>query len=205
MKPILITLTGPTCGGKTTLHRELVNNHNVRPIVSTTTRQPRVGEVEGRDYFFISEARSREIEDAGGFAELVTFNDTRYGVTADEMSRFKGHGLGVVVLEPNGVRQYSALSQQLGFRLFTVFISCHSSRRVDRLKARFIADLEPLVETGSMKLVEHTVNTYVKRLYLTLTDEVHWANEWKWDMALSTNHTTPADLAPDIMEAVHRQ
>ena len=203
MTPILITLTGPTCGGKTTIHRELVNHHGVRPIVSTTTRKPRVGEVEGSDYYFISEEESREIERQGGFAELVTFNGTRYGVTKHEMQRFTGHGLGVVILEPNGVRQYRDLSEKLGFKQFTVFISCHTSTRVDRLKERFLNDLNPLVDAGSQRGVEQTVNTYVKRLYAALTEEQHWVGEWKWDLRLDTDNSAPDQLARSIMEAVH--
>jgi guanylate kinase len=205
MTPILITLTGPTCGGKTTIHRELVDHYNVRPIVSTTTRAPRVGEVDGKDYYFITEEQSHEIERLNGFAELVTFNGTRYGVTRDEMRRFKGHGIGVVILEPNGVRQYRDLSEHLNFRQFTVFITCHTSTRVDRLKARFLNDLNPLVAEGSQSGVERTVNIYVKRLHAALTEETFWVGEWKWDLKLDTDRTTPPDLARSIMEAVHAQ
>mgnify|MGYP001248217885 CR=1 FL=1 len=199
MTPILITLTGPTCGGKTTIHRQLVDHFNVRPIVSTTTRAPRPGEVDGRDYYFITEAQSHLLEQDGKFAELVTFNDTRYGVTTDEMRRFKGHGLGVVILEPNGVRQYRDLSEKWNFRPFNVFVSCHTSVRTARLKQRFSTDLQHGVE------VETAVNTLVKRLYSTLTEEQHWVGEWKWDLRLDTDVTAPQHLAQSIMENVHRQ
>ena len=59
--PTLITLTAPTCSGKSYLLDALTKDWCSR-IVSTTTRPPRPGECEGIDYHFISEEESRRIQ-----------------------------------------------------------------------------------------------------------------------------------------------
>jgi guanylate kinase len=53
MSNILLTITGPTCAGKTTLQRLLVAR-GMQEIVSFTTRPPREGEVDGKDYWFVN-------------------------------------------------------------------------------------------------------------------------------------------------------
>ena len=64
MQPIIIAITGPSCAGKDTLMRELYTRfcqgdmtecfQHVYYIVSSTTRPPRVNEIEDKDYHFIS-------------------------------------------------------------------------------------------------------------------------------------------------------
>lgn len=64
MKPIIIAITGPSCAGKDTLMWQLYTKFYQRDmierfshiyyIVSSTTRPPRVNEVDGKDYHFIS-------------------------------------------------------------------------------------------------------------------------------------------------------
>lgn len=56
MKRTLVTLTGPSCTGKSTVARKLVELGFVE-LISTTTRTPRQGEVEGVHYYF----RSKEV------------------------------------------------------------------------------------------------------------------------------------------------
>ena len=52
-RPTLITLTAPTCSGKSYLVDILHREHGLQKILSTTTRDPRQGEIQGIDYDFI--------------------------------------------------------------------------------------------------------------------------------------------------------
>ena len=81
---VLVTLTAPTCAGKSYLLNYIRNDRKLPCLVSTTTRPARAGEVEGVDYFFISEEESKSIEADDDFAELAVYNGIRYGVTKAE-------------------------------------------------------------------------------------------------------------------------
>ena len=205
MKPVLITLTGPTCGGKTTVLNELVANWNVTPIVSTTTRPMRAGEVEGKDYYFISEERSRELEAVGGFAELVTYNGVRYGVTKEEMARAMQAGLMTIILEPNGVHQYEHLGFEYGFNVYKVFVDVPLELRVQRLNDRLLRDLEtPVALRADYAQVKHIVQAHGKRLQAALTQEPTWHEMNEWDEVVDGRDNPEMNAARITMHA-HRR
>lgn len=54
MKPFIVTITGPSCAGKTTLADQLVKEHDFVRLITTTTRPSRVGERLGVDYHFVT-------------------------------------------------------------------------------------------------------------------------------------------------------
>jgi guanylate kinase len=88
----LVILCSPSGSGKTTLARMLVEDPAMPGIhfsVSHTTRPPRAGEVDGRDYHFVDEARFRSILEAGGFAEHATVHGRLYGTSAAEIERIR--------------------------------------------------------------------------------------------------------------------
>ena len=83
-QPILVTLTAPSCSGKSYLLNYIRDEAKMPCLVSTTTRAPRTGEQEGIDYYFISREQSKRYEIEDNFAELAIYNGTRYGVTKQE-------------------------------------------------------------------------------------------------------------------------
>ncbi len=77
---IMLVLSSPSGAGKTTLTRRLLaEDSDVEMSVSATTRQPRPGEEEGKDYFFVSHERFREMADDGQLLEHATVFENRYG------------------------------------------------------------------------------------------------------------------------------
>jgi guanylate kinase len=67
---ILLVLTGPSGVGKGTIGKQLLaRDSHLAWSVSATTRDPRPGEVDGRDYHFISREEFERLRDAGGFLE----------------------------------------------------------------------------------------------------------------------------------------
>ena len=79
----LFVVSAPSGAGKTTLcdaARRCLPN--LVYSVSSTTRAPRDGEQEGRDYFFVTEAQFREGIDAGQWAEWARVHDNYYGTAA---------------------------------------------------------------------------------------------------------------------------
>ena len=67
MRIPLTILIGPTCGGKTTLFRYMVDNLGYVPFVTHTDRPPREGEVDGLDYIFLDPQEFKRQSDAGWF------------------------------------------------------------------------------------------------------------------------------------------
>ena len=76
----MLVLSSPSGAGKTTISRALLEREaNLSLSISATTRQPRPGEVDGRDYFFVDEAEFQRMVDAGEFLEHAHVFDHRYG------------------------------------------------------------------------------------------------------------------------------
>lgn len=76
---ILFVVSAPSGGGKTTLVKAALESDPALTLsVSLTTRQPRVGEVDGKDYFFVSAEEFAQRRDAGEFAESAEVFDHAY-------------------------------------------------------------------------------------------------------------------------------
>jgi guanylate kinase len=76
--------------------------------VSATTRPRRAGEVDGREYFFLSEARFDEWVEQGLFLEWATYSGYRYGTPKDAVQKHLEAGSDVVLeIEIEGARQVS--------------------------------------------------------------------------------------------------
>jgi guanylate kinase len=98
-RPVFV-VTGPSGAGKGTLIRQLVERIPVLEVaVSATTRPQRPGEVDGAEYWFLSEEEFVRRVQAGDFLEHVTYVSGRcYGTLRSEMDRIEEDGR-VCVLE----------------------------------------------------------------------------------------------------------
>lgn len=84
---MLIILTGPASSGKDTImHRLLRKFPKMKRVISTTTRERRPGEVEGKDYHFVSRERFEQMVKGGKFLEYVEFDGNFYGTAKDELA-----------------------------------------------------------------------------------------------------------------------
>ncbi len=110
----VFVITGPSGVGKGTLIAALLERvEDLELSVSATTRQPRQGEVDGRDYHFLSaEEFDRRIE-AGDFLEFATYSGHRYGTLRSEVGRRLDQGHSVVLeIEVQGARQVRAAMRE---------------------------------------------------------------------------------------------
>jgi guanylate kinase len=103
----VFVITGPSGVGKGTLIERLLERvPQLELSVSATTREPRPGEEDGRDYHFLSpEEFDRRVE-AGDFLEHATYSGNRYGTLRGEVERRLSEGRSVVLeIEVQGARQ----------------------------------------------------------------------------------------------------
>ncbi len=106
----VFVITGPSGVGKGTLIAELLQRvPGLELSVSATTREPRAGEVDGRDYHFLDrqEFESRALN--GEFLEHATYSGNRYGTLRSEVEGRLAKGASVVLeIEVQGARQVKA-------------------------------------------------------------------------------------------------
>src|SRR5438874_2601266 len=85
---MLLVLTGKTASGKDTIKAKLLEKFpNFASVITTTSRAPRSGEVEERDYHFLSREEFEEKVKAGDFAEHVEYGGNLYGTYKTELER----------------------------------------------------------------------------------------------------------------------
>ena len=82
MKSLLFIISAPSGTGKTSLCKEVIRNlSNLTSSVSYATRKPRSGEMDGRDYFFVSPEKFQQMLDQGLFREWTEIYGNRYGTS----------------------------------------------------------------------------------------------------------------------------
>lgn len=171
MTPFIVTLTGPSCAGKTTLEQRLKDEGFVN-IISHTTRTPRAGEEAGKSYYFIDKSEFKRLEAVGFFVESVYFNGNHYGVSAAEIKRAADQNKPVVVIvEPEGLKQIRAYCNLHGWDVYSVFIDNPGHVIAERFLERALSDI---------MMAEHAdaaTSIYAKRLGVMLKDECHWAED----------------------------
>lgn len=106
----MLVITGPSGVGKGTLIAELLERvPDLELSVSATTRPPRPGELDGRDYHFLPPEEFERRVEAGDFLEHATYSGHRYGTLRSEVERRLTQGRSVVLeIEVQGARQVRA-------------------------------------------------------------------------------------------------
>lgn len=107
-KGLLIILSGPSGVGKGTIRRYIMDNYDIQLSysISMTTRPQREKEVEGVDYYFVSnEEFDRNIKE-DNFLEWEEFVGNRYGTPKDKVEELRNNGKNVFLeIEVNGAAE----------------------------------------------------------------------------------------------------
>ncbi|MBK7344781.1 MAG: guanylate kinase [Saprospiraceae bacterium] len=141
----LLIITAPSGAGKTTIVRHLLETiPELSFSVSATNRPRRPMEINGRDYYFLTTERFREMVEQGAFLEWEeVYTDQYYGTLRSEVSRIRSEGK--VVIFDIDVQGALNLKKEYGDQALSIFIQPPSLEAlIERLKNRKTEDAKSL-------------------------------------------------------------
>ncbi len=161
--PVLIVLAGPAGSGKTTLcDRMVAEVPGFSRVVTTTTREPRPGEVNGVHYHFLTPEQFDAKIAAGAFLEWAwVHKKNRYGTLAADVLGPLSEGRSLIInVDVQGVENFRRAAEQnalLARHLATVFINVPLAELRARMVARgqdSEAEIERRMQTAELELRE---------------------------------------------------
>ncbi len=110
-KGLLVVISAPSGGGKGTIIKELFNRDpNLRFSISATTRSPRPGEENGKQYYFISREEFEKLIEKGKMLEYAEYVGNYYGTPRDPVEEWTAQGHDVILeIEVQGGAQVKKL------------------------------------------------------------------------------------------------
>ena len=166
----MLVLSSPSGAGKTTLSRKLLDiDGSITMSVSATTRAPRVGEQEGKDYFFVSPSMFTQMADGGAFLEHALVFGHHYGTPKEPVMLALARGRDVLFdIDWQGTQQ---LRQQAGDDLVSIFVLPPSHEELERrLRAR-AQDAEDVVQARMAK-ANNEISHWAEYDYVVINDDL---------------------------------
>lgn len=160
----IFVLSGPSGTGKTTLINILTGKYNCLEFsISHTTRNPRDGEVNGREYYFIDRDKFNEMIDQEGFAEWAEVHGELYGTSLSEINS-KSAGDKILVLDID-VQGAEIIKKRFPLSLL-IFIKppglSELKRRIKKREGELTADFQERIRTAESEIsrsgfYDHTI------------------------------------------------
>ena len=168
-KGIITILSGFSGSGKGTVVKKLMKDYdNYALSISATTRKPRVGEVDGREYFFKTVEEFKEMIDNDEFIEYATYVDNFYGTPKDYVYNQLEQGKDII-LEID--LQGAMLVKEKNPEVVLIFVTPPSA---DELKRRLVGRGTEDMETinARLKTAVHESAFMDKYDYLLINDDL---------------------------------
>jgi guanylate kinase len=149
--PLLILISAPSGGGKTTLCEHLLKARpEMSRAITCTTREPRKGEQDGVDYHFFTATEFLKRLQAGNFLEHATVYGNSYGILKSELLANLRQGkdvlLNVDVQGAATIREQAETEPELKRALVTVFLTPHSLKVLEERLRKRGADAEAVIQ-----------------------------------------------------------
>ena len=167
---VMIILSSPSGAGKTTLVNLLSKKQNYVISVSHTTRNPRPGEVNHKDYYFVKEREFQRLIKNEEFLEYAKVFDNHYGTTRTPVIDNLNKGKNVLFdIDWQGADQIK--NKKLDFKLISFFILPPSKEVLfQRLSNRDMRD--KLIAEERMKQFDRDVLHWINYDYVIINDEI---------------------------------
>lgn len=167
---LLLVMSSPSGAGKTTLSRMLLAaDNNVTMSVSVTTRSPRPGEVEAKDYYFISKERFAQMRDRRELLEWAEVFGNHYGTPRKAVDDALAKGRDVLFdIDWQGTQQ---LAQAMEDDLVRIFILPPSA---DELQNRLINRAQDTSSVVAKRMAEASreISHWPEYDYVIVNDEL---------------------------------
>ncbi|WOF73546.1 guanylate kinase [Parvibaculaceae bacterium PLY_AMNH_Bact1] len=170
---LMLVLSSPSGAGKTTLSRRLLESDGeITMSVSATTRKPRPGEENGKDYHFLTTEDFGVMRNKGEFLEHAKVFDNYYGTPKGPVEEALSAGRDVMFdIDWQGTQQ---LEESASSDLVKVFILPPSGHELEkRLNTR--AQDPPDVVAGRMAKASDEISHYAEYDYIIVNDDVEKA------------------------------
>lgn len=157
----LIIISGPSGVGKKTILEEIYKDVelNIIPSISMTTRKPRFNEVNGKDYFFVTEEEFRDGIKKNKFLEYTKYNENYYGTPKDFIDKEQNNGKNILLeIETFGVQKIN----KQNIDTLKIFIMPPS---IDELKKRLLKRQTENLETINKRIEEAKREIKLLHLY----------------------------------------
>lgn len=171
---LMLIVSSPSGAGKTTLCGHLRQAFpGLRFSVSHTTRQPRPGEEDGREYHFIDENSFERMIAEGAFVEWARVHGHSYGTSFDQIEKARGEGDGIIFdIDFQGARQIIAHYPDAA----TVFILPPNLTELEkRLRGRGTED--EATTQRRLRNAKREIAHYGLFQYVVINDDVETAQE----------------------------
>ncbi|WP_262695285.1 guanylate kinase [Kordiimonas aquimaris] len=168
---LMLVMSSPSGAGKTTLTRRLLSeDDDVVMSVSATTREPRPGEVDGKDYFFVSHERFREMIDEGELLEHAVVFENRYGTPRGPVIQALNAGKDVIFdIDWQGTQQL--MSSASAIDLVRIFILPPSIKALEERLHKRAQDSNETVQKR-MAQAESEISHWAEYDYVLINDDL---------------------------------
>lgn len=171
-KGMLMVISGPSGCGKDTVIKEVMkNNHNLWISISCTSRSSREGEINGKDYFFLTREEFEKRIETNDLLEYAEYAGNYYGTPKSEIQEKLNAGIDVVlIIEIQGALKIKELLPETLF----IFILPPSMKELkNRLLGRNTETKEKAIER--FKTAYKEINEVTKYNYVIVNDEIEKA------------------------------
>ena len=124
----MIILVGASASGKTEVAKLLYEKYGIEKMTTTTTREKRINEIDGRDYFFITVEKFKQLERDNCFVETTCYNNNYYGSNKDQIAKNRS-----IVVDPKGLKAYLDLKNPI---IKTFVLTASENTRFNRMLVR---------------------------------------------------------------------
>ncbi len=166
---LMLVLSSPSGAGKTTLSRRLLESDgNITMSVSATTRAPRPGEVNGKDYYFLSTEDFGIMRNKGDLLESAKVFDNYYGTPRAPVEEALSAGRDVLFdIDWQGTQQ---LSESAKGDLVRVFVLPPSAQELERRLHSRAQDSEEVIARRMAKASDE-ISHYSEYEYIIVNDD----------------------------------
>jgi len=171
---LLLVMSSPSGAGKTTLSRKLLAaDRNITMSVSVTTRAPRPGEIDGKDYRFIAKDEFARLRDNGDLLEWAEVFGNYYGTPKKPVDEALAQGRDVLFdIDWQGTQQ---LAQAMEDDLVRIFILPPSA---EELRERLIRRAQDSAATVAKRMAEASreISHWPEYDYVIVNDDIESAH-----------------------------